>query len=90
MFDNNILKNLCDDCDYSYKKYISEYPTDITGLFSIDFLCGEFGNRFWIKEWEYPDRGVAIDYCPSVGYDMLFLDYRECGSQGETSVVHID
>ncbi|SUY64479.1 Uncharacterised protein [Clostridium sporogenes] len=28
MFDDNILKNLWDDCDYSYKEYISDYPTD--------------------------------------------------------------
>ncbi|NFF66237.1 SMI1/KNR4 family protein [Clostridium sporogenes] len=144
MFDDNILKNLWNDCDYSYKEYISDYPTDeiikqveqeilyklpeayielmrihnggllkkdairtetptswaedhigITGLFSIALdkscsLCGEFGSRFWIEEWEYPDIGVAIADCPSAGHDMIFLDYRECGPKGEPSVVHID
>lgn len=67
----------------------------ITGIFGIGkektcSLCGEFGSRFMIDEWEYPDIGVATCDCPSAGHDMIFLDYRECGSQGESKVVHID
>ncbi|EPY2302781.1 SMI1/KNR4 family protein [Clostridium sporogenes] len=53
-------------------------------------MCGEFGSRFWIEEWGYPDIGVAIADCPSAGHDMIFLDYREWGPKGEPSVVHID
>lgn len=53
-------------------------------------LCGEFGSQFMIDEWGYPAIGVAICACPSAGHDMIFLDYRECGSQGEPKVVHID
>lgn len=53
-------------------------------------LCGELGSRFMIEEWEYPDIGIAICDCPSAGHDMVFLDYRECGPQGEPKVVHID
>ena len=53
-------------------------------------LCGEFGSKFWIECWEYPNIGVAICDCPSAGHDMIFLDYRECGNNGEPKVVHID
>lgn len=68
----------------------------ITGIFGIGrektySLCGELGSQFMIDQWEYPDNiGVAICDCPSAGHDMIFLDYRECGSQGEPQVVHID
>ena len=67
----------------------------ITGIMGIGrektySLCGELGSQFMIDEWEYPAIGVAICDCPSAGHDMIFLDYRECGSQGEPKVVHID
>ena len=67
----------------------------ITGIFGIGreklySLCGGLGSRFMIDEWEYPDIGVAVCNCPSAGHDMIFLDYRECGPQGEPKVVHID
>ena len=53
-------------------------------------LCGQFGSQFMIDEWGYPNIGVAICDCPSAGHDMIFLDYRECGKDGEPKVVHID
>lgn len=67
----------------------------IEGIFSIGrekrySLCGEFGSKFMINEWKYPAIGVAICDCPSAGHDMIFLDYRERGPQGEPKVVHID
>ncbi len=67
----------------------------ITGIFGIGWekayaLCGSLGSQFMIDEWEYPAIGVAIGDCPSTGHDMIFLDYRDCGPQGEPAVVHVD
>ena len=53
-------------------------------------LCGELGSNFWMREWGYPNIGVAIADCPSGGHDMIFLDYRKCGKDGEPSVVWVD
>lgn len=49
-----------------------------------------FNTAFWIAEWGYPDIGIAICDCPSAGHDMVFLDYRTCGLDGEPQVVHVD
>jgi hypothetical protein len=67
----------------------------ITGIFAIGdgkdcSLCGENGSKFWIDEWGYPPIGVYFADCPSAGHDMLCLDYRACGPNGEPSVVHVD
>lgn len=53
-------------------------------------LGGTFRTNFWVEEWGYPNIGVAICDCPSAGHDMIFLDYRESGPNGEPKVVHID
>lgn len=67
----------------------------ISGILSIgstklSSLCGQLGSRFHIEEWGYPEIGVYFANCPSAGHDMLCLDYRACGSQGEPTVVHVD
>ncbi len=43
----------------------------------------------YIYEWGYPNIGIPLCDCPSAGHDMIFLDYRECGTRGEPQVVHI-
>jgi hypothetical protein len=53
-------------------------------------LCGDIGNRLWIDEWGYPDIGVAICGTNSGGHDMIFLDYSDCGADGEPCIVHIN
>ncbi|MDI2588571.1 SMI1/KNR4 family protein [Psychrobacillus sp. NEAU-3TGS] len=73
----------------------AEDHISISGIYGIGYekncsLGGEFGSKFWIDEWEYPDIGIAICDCPSAGHDMIFLDYRKCGPTGEPCVVHVD
>ncbi|MFE2410468.1 SMI1/KNR4 family protein [Kitasatospora sp. NPDC059408] len=68
---------------------------EITGIRGIGHarpqsLGGEFGSLFWIDMWEYPDIGVYFADTPSAGHDMLALDYRACGPDGEPTVVHVD
>ncbi|WP_440115846.1 SMI1/KNR4 family protein [Paenibacillus sp. QZ-Y1] len=60
------------------------------GRDKIYSLGGELGSRFMIEDWGYPDLGIVICDCPSAGHDVVMLDYRFCGSEGEPSVVHVD
>ena len=53
-------------------------------------LCGALGSLFHIEEWGYPPIGVYFGDCPSAGHDLLALDYRACGPEGEPQVVHVD
>jgi len=67
----------------------------IEGIFGVgrtlsNSLCGESGSRFWIEEWGYPDLGVYFADCPSAGHDMIAMDYRTVGTNGEPQIVHVD
>lgn len=67
----------------------------ITGIMGIGrnktySLCGELGSQFMIDEWQFPEIGVVICDCPSAGHDVIMLDYRKCGKEGEPEVVHVD
>lgn len=67
----------------------------ITGIMGIGreksySLCGDLGSPFMIEEWGYPDIGVVICDCPSAGHDVVMLDYRACGKDGEPEVIHVD
>nr|MBF0970594.1 SMI1/KNR4 family protein [Alloprevotella tannerae] len=72
-----------------------DYEINITGIFGIDrtkchSLCGELGSAFMISEWGYPNIGIAVADTISGGHDMIFLDYRACGKDGEPKVVVVD
>ena len=79
------------------KKTISSYPLyiEISGFFSIGrkkntSLCGSSGNPFFKTSWNYPDYGVYICDCPSSGFELILLDYRQCGADGEPSVAYVN
>lgn len=75
---------------------LEQVAIDVRGFFSIgddkpNSLLGECGQDFWSTEWGYPTNiGLAIADTPSGGHELIFLDYRACGPQGEPAVVHVD
>ena len=79
-------------CPTNTRTSWSDNHIQINAIFGVDKTkrYSIFNTPFWIDEWGYPDIGVAVCDCPSAGHDMIFLDYRECGPQGEPKVVHID
>jgi len=88
-----IPRNTC----FPSKKRTSwaENHVAITGIMGIGrtktySLLGDLGSKFMQEEWGYPDIGICICDCPSAGHDMIMLDYRKCGRNGEPQVVHVD
>ena len=80
--------------EYWFNEYAKKNEVNTIGLagfFGIggkkrNSLFGKFGNDFWFNEWEYPrDIGIITD-TESGGHDMIYLDYRECGKDGEPKV----
>ncbi|MNO27148.1 Tetratricopeptide repeat protein [compost metagenome] len=52
-------------------------------------LCGASGSRTVIENGRYPEVGVVICDCPSEN-EVVMLDYREFGNDGEPEVIHVD
>ena len=53
-------------------------------------INGQYGTKFLVEDWGYPDIGVAIGVGFFGEHEIFFLDYRECGPQGEPKVSHVD
>lgn len=58
------------------------------GTWGID--SDVYGNKHAIEDGYYPNIGISVCECPSAGHDMLMLDYRKNGNDGEPEVVHVD
>jgi tetratricopeptide (TPR) repeat protein len=52
-------------------------------------LCGASGSRTVIENGRYPEVGVVICDCLSEN-EVVMLDYREFGNDGEPEVIHVD
>ena len=64
---------------------------EITSIYGINKNKPSiFQTKFYEEEWGYPEIGIVIADTPTAGHTMVFLDYRECGNEGEPSVVEID
>lgn len=75
--------------------YVDDVEVYIGGIFGIDknksySICGKYRTDFWLSEWGYPNIGIVVADTISGGHDMIFLDYRECGKQGEPKVALVD
>lgn len=70
------------------------FNLSLSGLYALGeiarySLLGEFGQES-AKAWSYPNVGIYFADTISGGHDLVAFDYRQCGKQGEPSVVHID
>lgn len=67
---------------------------EISGILGIGrdkshSLLGDRGSRARVIHEEYPEFGVIIGECPAPG-EVVMLDYRPYGNDGEPEVIHVD
>jgi hypothetical protein len=76
---------------YSEESYIEVAEIYAIGRTAM-WALGREGcdTAFWVNECEYPPLGIYFANSPNQGHQMLALDYRECGPEGEPSVVLVD
>ena len=87
---NGGLLNRC-ICPTSDNTSWASDHAEISSLFGIDKNKESiFETKSYQTEWGYPDIGLVIGNTPTAGHTMVFLDYRECGHDGEPSVVIVD
>jgi SMI1-KNR4 cell-wall len=61
----------------------------IGGRWGID--SAELGSRHLIREGGFPPEiGIIVGWTPTAGHDAIFLDYRDCGPNGEPRVTLVD
>ena len=53
-------------------------------------LGGVLGTKYMVEDLGYPDIGVCICDTPAGYQEIIMLDYRKCGKDGEPEVVHVD
>ncbi len=76
-------------------KQFSDYIqiTDILGI-GCDTpysLCGRFGSDFLMENWGH-NREIGVAVCNTLkpGRALVFLDYRECGRDGEPAITYAE
>jgi hypothetical protein len=93
---NGGLPKNCYHASPSETSYGAEDHIEIAEIYSIGntapWALGREGcnTEFWVNECNYPPIGVYFANCPDQGHQMLALDYRECGPDGEPAVVLVD
>lgn len=60
------------------------------GKYTSITINGSMGTDFLVEEWGFPPIGVAIGDGMCGCHEVFFLDYRECGPEGEPKVSHVD
>ena len=60
----------------------------IGGRWGID--SETMGSRHMIEQGGFPEVGIFVGWTPTAGHDGIFLDYRECGPQGEPCILFLD
>ncbi|MEK5025277.1 SMI1/KNR4 family protein [Paenibacillus sp. FSL M7-1046] len=74
---------------------LGQEDLEISGFLGIgrdksQSLCGAAGSRARIEEGGYPEIGVVICDTPAAEHEVVMLDYRSSGNDGEPEVVHVD